>query len=305
MRSCCSRRCCERAPGLPCRPLRLRPVLLERHKYSAGPAPSSTSCWSWSRAIVSYRTLLRHGHGGARRTCNGRHALSGAAARCAAGFPDAADLHLSIAHSLKTLGRSDRCHRVLPGAAAARPDFGDAYWSLANLKTYRFTRRGARAHARCGGGACDPARSTAITCASRSARRSRTAATTASRWRYYERGNELQRAAEPLPSGSDRAQHREAEGGLHAGILRRSARAAASPSADADLHRRTAALRLDADRADPRLALAGRGHAGARRHPAHRARVAGPRARSRVAALSRRARAAPRRGFRAARRAAI
>ena len=30
-------------------------------------------------------------------------------------------------------------------AAAARPDFGDAYWSLANLKTYSFTGRGNRA----------------------------------------------------------------------------------------------------------------------------------------------------------------
>ena len=49
-----------------------------------------------------------------------------------------ADLHLWLGHALKTLGE-------LPGAIAAyrtsadtRPDFGDAWWSLANLKTYRF-----------------------------------------------------------------------------------------------------------------------------------------------------------------------
>ena len=36
-------------------------------------------------------------------------------------------------------GAASAGDRVLPRAAACRPDFGDAYWSLANLKTYRFT----------------------------------------------------------------------------------------------------------------------------------------------------------------------
>jgi tetratricopeptide (TPR) repeat protein len=49
-----------------------------------------------------------------------------------------AELHLSIAHSLKTLGRPAQSIEAYRAASAARPDFGDAYWSLANLKTYRF-----------------------------------------------------------------------------------------------------------------------------------------------------------------------
>ena len=49
-----------------------------------------------------------------------------------------AELHLSIAHSLKTLGRGAEAIRAYHEATAARADFGDAYWSLANLKTYRF-----------------------------------------------------------------------------------------------------------------------------------------------------------------------
>ncbi|MGB8692607.1 MAG: sulfotransferase [Steroidobacteraceae bacterium] len=49
-----------------------------------------------------------------------------------------AELHLSIAHSLKTLGRGAEAIVEYRAAAAARPTFGDAYWSLANLKTYRF-----------------------------------------------------------------------------------------------------------------------------------------------------------------------
>jgi tetratricopeptide (TPR) repeat protein len=49
-----------------------------------------------------------------------------------------ADLHLSIGHALKTLGRQPEAIDAYRQAAIARPDFGDAYWSLANLKTYRF-----------------------------------------------------------------------------------------------------------------------------------------------------------------------
>ena len=49
------------------------------------------------------------------------------------------DLHLSMAHALKTLGRRDEAIAAYRQAAVCRPGFGDAYWSLANLKTYRFT----------------------------------------------------------------------------------------------------------------------------------------------------------------------
>jgi tetratricopeptide (TPR) repeat protein len=50
-----------------------------------------------------------------------------------------AEVHLSIGHALKTLGQTPEAIDSYRRAAACRPDFGDAYWSLANLKTYRFT----------------------------------------------------------------------------------------------------------------------------------------------------------------------
>jgi tetratricopeptide (TPR) repeat protein len=50
-----------------------------------------------------------------------------------------ADLHLWIAHAQKTLGRRQDAIDSYHRASACRADFGDAYWSLANLKTYRFT----------------------------------------------------------------------------------------------------------------------------------------------------------------------
>jgi predicted Zn-dependent protease len=52
--------------------------------------------------------------------------------------PEDPELHLSVAHALKTLGRTPEAVAQYRAAAAARSDYGETYWSLANLKTYRF-----------------------------------------------------------------------------------------------------------------------------------------------------------------------
>ena len=49
-----------------------------------------------------------------------------------------ADLNLWLGHALKTEARTDEAIEAYMAATADRPDFGDAWWSLANLKTYRF-----------------------------------------------------------------------------------------------------------------------------------------------------------------------
>ena len=53
--------------------------------------------------------------------------------------PGASEIHLWLGHALKTVGELSDAIAAYRAAAVARPDFGDAYWSLANLKTYRFT----------------------------------------------------------------------------------------------------------------------------------------------------------------------
>ena len=53
--------------------------------------------------------------------------------------PDNPTLHLAIAHAQKTVGRQREAIQSYRRAAAVRPNFGDAYWSLANLKTYKFS----------------------------------------------------------------------------------------------------------------------------------------------------------------------
>jgi predicted Zn-dependent protease len=53
-------------------------------------------------------------------------------------YPHNARLWLSYGHALKTAGHSGRAIDAYRRAAAIDPGFGDAWWSLANLKTFRF-----------------------------------------------------------------------------------------------------------------------------------------------------------------------
>ena len=53
--------------------------------------------------------------------------------------PASWDIPLWLGHALKTVGQTPEAVESYRAAAVARPDFGDAWWSLANLKTFRFT----------------------------------------------------------------------------------------------------------------------------------------------------------------------
>ncbi len=53
--------------------------------------------------------------------------------------PDFVQTFVSRGHALKTIGRIDEGIESYRAAYQVRADYGDAYWSLANLKTYRFT----------------------------------------------------------------------------------------------------------------------------------------------------------------------
>ncbi|MEO1042024.1 MAG: sulfotransferase [Pseudomonadota bacterium] len=45
---------------------------------------------------------------------------------------------LCLGHALKTIGRQDEAIDAYKRCADSKPDFGEVYWSLANLKTFRF-----------------------------------------------------------------------------------------------------------------------------------------------------------------------
>ncbi len=234
-------------------------VLVERHKYqqarerardasaaraattgSTGrstPPPASASA-STKRRSPLYRELLV-GRAAGRRICTCRSRMR---SRPSAGATEAIEAYRA--------------------AAAARPNYGDAYWSLANLKTYRFTddeiarmraeeaapehaaRRSLSPVLRARQGA------TRIAASMRSPGATTSAATPSSAPKAAI-GPRSSRTTRASRSKSARASSLRAR----AGIGRR--------EPGSDFHRRTAPRRIDAARADPRLAFAGRGHAGA------------------------------------------
>jgi tetratricopeptide (TPR) repeat protein len=52
--------------------------------------------------------------------------------------PSRPEMLLLLGHSLKAVGRQSEAIAAYRAAASARPAFGDAWWSLANLKTWHF-----------------------------------------------------------------------------------------------------------------------------------------------------------------------
>jgi tetratricopeptide (TPR) repeat protein len=109
-------------------------VLLERHRHQA------------ARAQLEQLLALDPGHRAYRNLYAACCAGLGEHERAIVLFQELltgtaadADLHLAIAHAQKTLGRRQDAIESYHRAAACRPGFGDAWWSLANLKTYQFT----------------------------------------------------------------------------------------------------------------------------------------------------------------------
>ena len=128
----------------------LESVLLLTPDYAAARYDYATVLWKRQRhaeALAEAELLLRGDpHNRGVRTLQagalvglGNHAEALTIYRdLLQGAAQPADLHLSIGHALKTLGHQQEAIEAYHAAAAARPGFGDAYWSLANLKTYRF-----------------------------------------------------------------------------------------------------------------------------------------------------------------------
>lgn len=56
----------------------------------------------------------------------------------AAEAPNNPGIHLTLGHALKTTGEQQGAIDAYVQAYTIKPEFGDAYWSLANLKTYKF-----------------------------------------------------------------------------------------------------------------------------------------------------------------------
>jgi tetratricopeptide (TPR) repeat protein len=107
--------------------------------------------------------------------------------------PASPELHVSLGHALKTVGQQKEAIESYQAAAALRPGFGDAYWSLANLKTYRFSREEiAHMRAEETAPAAHPVDRYHLCFALGKALEDRNEY--AESWQFYERGNRLKRA---------------------------------------------------------------------------------------------------------------
>jgi tetratricopeptide (TPR) repeat protein len=113
-------------------------VLLERHK-NVEARKQLEQLLAHDPDSRVYRTLYAAATVGLGRQDEAVGLFRRLIAETPAGTRELAELHLSVAHALKTLGRSEEAVDAYRAAITARPDFGDAYWSLANLKTFRFT----------------------------------------------------------------------------------------------------------------------------------------------------------------------
>ena len=107
--------------------------------------------------------------------------------------PASAHLHVSLGHALRSFGLKTEATESYRMAVAAKPSFGDAWWSLANLKTYRFKQREiSQMRAEEAAPGADPVDRYHLCFALGKALEDRNEF--AESWQYYERGNALKRA---------------------------------------------------------------------------------------------------------------
>jgi len=127
-------RCLELAPGFTAARYNYA-VMLHRRNDSPGALVQIEQCLRAEPANPSYRNLAA-----VTLSRVGEYQRSSAIyAKLLAEYPDNAKVWLSYGHVLKTEGRLDDCIGAYRKSIDLQPAFGEAYWSLANLKTFRFT----------------------------------------------------------------------------------------------------------------------------------------------------------------------
>ena len=166
-------------------------------------------------------------------------------------------LWMSLGNALKTTGRTDEAVDALRQALKIQPTFGEAYWTLANFKSFRFSPRELN-HMRQALRKKLPDED-ALHLHFALGKAYEDSGDYEQSFTHYAAGNAL-RAAEFTPDQtSATAVCRRSDRDLHARVLRAQPRRRRS-EAGPDLRRRAAPLRLDAGRADPGQPSAGRRH---------------------------------------------
>ncbi len=127
------RRVVEIAPDFAGGWINLAMVLVERNKFL-----DAIHSYQQATALEPGNPAAWGGLGNAYAIANYQDEGAKAFARAVQLKPKAATLQMGYAHVLKTLGRQDESLQAYRAAIAAKPDFGEAYWSMANLKIFNF-----------------------------------------------------------------------------------------------------------------------------------------------------------------------
>jgi len=127
--------------------------------------------------------------------------------RLVAAFPRNENSWVNYGNALKTVGRTAEAIRALRRALKARPGFGLPYWSLANLKTFRFDNRDISAMRRAL--KANPAEADAVHLHFALGKALEDRGQTEESFRHYAAGNQI-RASRLAPAQSDVTSHVDA-----------------------------------------------------------------------------------------------
>lgn len=179
----------QRAPGHNAARAEFAHVLIKRQKYARAEAEIAT-LRAQDPDNPDYLALAATALAGV-----GQHdAAIALYRRLIAHAPHDPDIQLWLGHALKTVGQLTEAIAAYRAAIALRPSFGDAWWSLANLKTFRFSDAdiGAMHAAEADSATAEVDR---VHLCFALGKALEDAADYPQSWRYYAAGNGLQRAA--------------------------------------------------------------------------------------------------------------
>ena len=127
------RRVVEMAPDFVVAWINLGMVLVERNKLL-----DAIDAYQQATRLAPDNPIAWGGLGNAYAVANYQEKGGQAYARAVSLSPENPTLQMGYAHILKTIGDQEGSLRAYRAAIAAKPDFGEVYWSMANLKIFNF-----------------------------------------------------------------------------------------------------------------------------------------------------------------------
>jgi tetratricopeptide (TPR) repeat protein len=127
------RRATQQAPGYTAAWVLLGVILHEADRYA-----ESIECFTTATQLEPANPAAWTGRGNAYAHMGNVEQAIAAFEKSLSLYPDAPNVQLSYGHVLKTRGDQAAALRAYRAAIAGKSDFGEVYWSMANLKVFRF-----------------------------------------------------------------------------------------------------------------------------------------------------------------------